>query len=128
MDCSAALYSFLSTNATVTAAVSTRSYPISLPQSATLPALVYSEIDPGFLHAMIADAAERMPIFEIEAHANTELGAANAMAAVVSALTDYSGAMGSQTGTTLSIMFSDDGYDPESETFYKSHEFKIFMK
>jgi hypothetical protein len=128
VDCSAALYSFLSTNATVTAAVSTRTYPVSLPQKATLPALVYTETDPGYLHAMVTDAAERMPVFEIEAHASTAKGAADVIAAVVAAVTNYSGAMGTQTGTTLSIEFSDEGYDPDSETFYKTYEFKIFMK
>jgi hypothetical protein len=127
MDFAAALYSFLTTNSTVTAAVGTRSHHIELPQGATLPALVYREMFTDYLHAMGTDDALEQPSYEIEVHADTATAATTAINAVISALQNYSGAMGSVTCQAVLISGGAEDKDPDTGKFWKSKEFEFFV-
>jgi hypothetical protein len=127
MDAAAALISFCNSDCTIKAAIDCRLYPMTLPQNPTLPAAIYTEIDPGILHAMGGDDPMRRPTFEIECHGATSLDASTALAAFETALHNYSGSFGNLTCHAVLMDGGSEGYDPDTNTYWKSREFQFYL-
>lgn len=111
----AGLYSHLAANAGVSALVSTRIYPLLLPQEPTLPALVYQRISTNPLgHSQDGPNHLARVRMQLRCHGATLLAAKQLADAVRAALDGYSGTMG--TVTVLSCFRADEGDDDEPET------------
>lgn len=107
------LYSVLSGEATVTAQVGTRIYPMRAPQNATYPLAVYQRITGG-RDAVHEDSSTRFAEarFQISVWAKTYRAAKVAAKAVVDFLHERTGAMG---GTTHTATFVEDEIDDQDE-------------
>jgi hypothetical protein len=127
MDFALALKDFMSNNATILGVVSTRIHPLILPQNATLPALVYHEIDSEDFHALQRDDDLQTSTIEIEVHALTYVEVRNVTKTVKSVLQNYSGTMGDATVQAVITEGGGEGYDPEIYTYWKSQEYKFFI-
>lgn len=69
-------------DASVAAVVSTRVYPLELPQDATLPAIVYSDLGGPRAHSLAGDSGIGRARVQVDMYAAT-LDAANALAVLV---------------------------------------------
>jgi putative heme degradation protein len=98
----------------VTALVSTRIYPNVLPQSPTLPALVYQRIDEQRETAMSADPGVVRARMQVSAWATTFGAARNAAEEVRKALQRYRGTP-SGSGTEVLDVFIEDVRDMDAE-------------
>jgi hypothetical protein len=127
MDFADCLYDFLSKNATITAAVGTRIYPVQFPQGAATPALVYREMYTEDTHAMQVDDDLQRPSFEIECHADTYRAARAVIRTLRSVLRNYSGLMGNATVQAVLISGGAEDMDPDTGKYWKSKEFEFFM-
>jgi hypothetical protein len=86
-----ALYNLLKDNAGVSAVVSGRIYPIELPQNCTLPALVYQVVTSLHEESHEGSSGLAASAIEIEAWAETALGARDLGELVRAALQGYAG-------------------------------------
>lgn len=89
-----ALRTYTLADAGVTALVGTRMYPRKLPQTPTLPALVYQRIDTRRGHDMAGADALPRPRMQVTCWATTPAGAYALAAAVRVRLDGYRGTMG----------------------------------
>ena len=106
-----ALYTYLSTHAGLSALVSTRVYPVVMPQGCTLPAVTYQKIDGPRVHAMGSDAGLAHPRFQVSCWGSTYKSTKDVAAQVRAALQDYTGTMGGAGGVSVGGVFLDDEND-----------------
>jgi hypothetical protein len=128
VDFAAALYTFLTTNSGIVAQVSTRTYPVQLPQGVTLPALVFREMYTDTNYALQADDTLIRPTYEIEAHASSHAAARTAIRAVETALQNYSGTMTTCTVQAVLMAGGSEDYDPDTTNYWRSKEFTFFVQ
>lgn len=105
-------------NAAVAALVGTRIYPVALPQNATLPALVYQELNTVFRLRADGDSGQRESRFQVsvwaEGSATTGYAQIKAgRAALVGALQGYAGG----SVDRVSVEGAGDDFDPETGWF-----------
>ena len=74
MNIDESLYKYLSTYAGLTALISTKVYPLIIPQAVERPAIAYQRISDPPEHAMGTDAAIYHPRYQINCWANTYTG------------------------------------------------------
>ena len=117
MSIETGLYAYLTANSGVSAIVSTRLYPLKLPQGATLPALAYQLISNARPHDITAGpTGHAFPRFQITSYAESYSAAKSLAAAVRSALDGYRGAMGSETGVGgVALIGERDSFETETE-------------
>jgi galactose-1-phosphate uridylyltransferase len=125
------LYAYLSTNATITALISTRLYPDILPQDVTYPAVVFRQIGNNDDDGLQAASTLLRPIYEFEAQAqdgdDPYAAARQVIRAITSVLQDYAGAMGNCiVGAVLRGEDAED-YDPDKNVYWASREFEFFV-
>ena len=89
------IHSHLTTNAAVSALVSTRVYPYALPQGATLPAVVYSKVSRTRVRSHSGPSGLDTSRFRFHCIASSYLGAHTLAEAVITALDDPSWVWGS---------------------------------
>ena len=99
MNVSESVYARLAADAGVTALVGTRIYPVSLPQTPTLPAITYMMTSEPTEHLMSETSSTiKRAMFRIMCW-DTSWSSVNAMAAVVSTSLDaFAGLLGGATG------------------------------
>lgn len=122
-----ALFAHLSGNAGVSALVSTRIYPVVLPQGATLPAVTFMEVSAPKIRTM-GGRLGGSPRFQITCWATTPSGARGVSDAILDALDHYSGTMGGGGGVNVLSSFEDnaqDDYDPEFKKFKRILDYII---
>ena len=88
-----ALYTYLQTQAGLTALVSTRMYPVRLPQKPTLPALVITKIAKPREYSHSGDSNLANPTYQFDCWAKTHEGAVALQAKLDLALTGFKGTM-----------------------------------
>lgn len=114
-----ALYSLLIAYAGLTALVSTRIYPMHLPQQPTLPAVSYQRISSGrrdVHHGGITAVAET--IFQVSCWATTLKSAKDIAAAVRTRMHGYNGTVGSVKIFSSRVINEVDLYDPETNVYH----------
>lgn len=95
LSLSEGLRAHLVATAGITALVSTRVYPTRLPQSPTMPAIVYNEIYTSRLESMSGYSNNKTARVQIVAWASTSLAAETLRDLVAATLHGYRGALGS---------------------------------
>jgi len=120
-----ALRYILINDATVKA-ITTRCYPVTLPQSPTYPLILYTKITGMRDHTLRGASGHAHPRFQIEAWAKTYTGAKTLADAIRDALDDYTGtASGTVIGSCL-IDSERDDYQKEIEVYRVIMDFFVW--
>ena len=108
-----ALYTYLQTQADLTALVSTRMYPVRLPQKPTLPALVITKIAKPREYSHSGDSNLANPTYQFDCWAKTHQDAVALQAKLDLALTAFKGTMGDTDvgGTFITNVIDDEEPD-----------------
>lgn len=115
MAIEADLRTYLLAQAGISALVSTRCYPLTLPQGVTLPAITYQTIaHPGLISHDGAVGLARVRI-QVDCWDDDYAGALALGAQVRSALLGYAGAMGATAAANGRIVNELDDYEPETK-------------
>lgn len=122
----AAIYSILSNDANVIAIVSTRIYPLLLPQDADLPALTYSRISTERESAFMTDPGLSTARIQIDVWAETVADMMNLSEKVRAALHRYT--PGTAGGCQIVESHIDNEislYEPDTEVYHMVIDFMI---
>lgn len=113
------IVTLLSGNAGVSALVSTRIYPLILPQDSALPAITYQRVSGGHINSTTGFSDQENPRIQIDSMATTYAGAKTLAAAVFSAM---------ESATTYkAILIGDiDIYEDEPEIYRVSMDFSVW--
>lgn len=114
MSIETALYAELVGDTDVAALVSTRVYPLQVPQDVAMPAIAYQQISGRPEYAQEGDSGLNRARFQLTCQAETYEGAKELAAAVKAAL---SGASGTWDDTTVNGCFVENVTDWRSEGF-----------
>ena len=122
-----ALRTFVIAGSDVTALIGSRMYPLKMPQSPTMPLLVYQRISGPREHDADGAAGIANPRIQIDAWAATYTGAKDLATKVRKRIDGYSGDVGSPAvDVVFSHLLSDrDFYDSETEYYRVSMDFEI---
>lgn len=126
MSIGESIYTYLKTVTGVTDLVKYRIYPLSLPQGCSLPAITYEKIAEIPVHAMGSDSSIHHDIYRFHCWATTFAGAQALSAALITALRDKTGTVGSDT--VQRIFFEDEYplYESETETYHTVLECELW--
>lgn len=125
---STSLYAYLAAQSTVTDIVSTRIYPVTLPQNPTLPCITYMVVTTPVIHTMEGRSAPKT-IFQLDCWAETALGAHTLADAVETVLDNYSGTMNSADVVSGSLLINrQDIYEEDVENYRVSLDFSLIHK
>jgi hypothetical protein len=119
-----ALRSILINDATVKA-ITTRCYPVTIPQSPTYPLILYTKISGDRDHALRGASGHAHPRFQIEAWAETYTGAKTLADAIRNALDDYSGTAAGTVIHSCLIESERDTYESEIEIYRIMQDYMI---
>ncbi|TXH19320.1 MAG: DUF3168 domain-containing protein [Hyphomicrobiaceae bacterium] len=126
---SEALYSKLSTDSGISAIVSTRVYPVRLPQNPVFPCVSFQVITEPRTYTMEGKDAPNV-IFQIDCWAKTHVGAHQLAEAVSASLSGFRGTMG--TGGSARYVSSclqrnaTDLFEPEVNDYRVSLDFSVW--
>lgn len=109
----------------VAALVGTRMYPRMLPQTPTLPALVYQRIDTRRLHDLAGPDGLPRPRMQVTCWAPLPLSASGLAAAVRQRLDGYRGAMGTVSVESCLLVGERDVTDTEAGRYGVALDFMI---
>lgn len=113
------IVTLLAGNAGISALVSTRIYPVLIPQDGTLPAVTYQRVSGGQINSTDGFTALENPRIQIDCMATTYAGAKAVAAAVFSAME------GSTTFDAL-LISDTDIYEDEVECYRVSMDFSVW--
>lgn len=124
-----ALFAHLTANAGVTALVSTRVYPVQMPQNPTLPAIVYNRISGERVQHMQGSSGLASPRIQFDCFAKTYAVAKAVAEALRLAIEGFSGTMGGVNGPDVNscLLQSDsDGYEDDLEVYWVSVDYIVW--
>ena len=105
MDISVALFDYLSTYAGLTALLSTRIYPIVLPQDVTLPAITYQKLSKLTVHTMGNDPGLGKPRYQFTCWGETPTSAKAVKLQLQTALQNQRNQLwGGESGVTVTVI------------------------
>lgn len=119
------LYDFLSTDGGISALVSTRVYPGTLPQNWTAPAISYQRISGNRVRNLSGPAGRAAPRIQIDCWADSYSGSKALATAVRSAMDGYAGLMGTTTVGSVVLESDLDFYEPDTNVYRVSMDFWI---
>ena len=128
----AAIVSILTSDATVSGIVSSRVYPLFVPQNATIPAITYQNIVSPRVHTL-GSVDDMVPaLYQLNCWAETMEGARALSEAVRGALNNYSGTVGGVVIQAVHITDEDDmpamlAGDDVLERYGKRLDFKVWF-
>ena len=108
---------YILVNDTTVKAITTRCYPVTIPQDPTYPLILYTKISGMRDHALRGASGHAHPRFQVEAWAETYTAAKTLADAIRNALDDYTG---TASGTYIASCLIDserDIYEPEIEVY-----------
>lgn len=121
-----ALKSYLTGYAGLTALISTRVYPLRLPESPTYPSVTYQRISAPRIHSHSGPSGLAFPRFQFDCYSPTYLGAKAVATQVRLALDGYTGTMGGGVSVGSSLLQDDrDFYDTATRIWRVSIDFII---
>ena len=110
--------------------VGTRVYPLALPATAELPAVVYTRVSTQRLHCMGGDLALQRPRMQIDVYADTYASALTVAGNILTKLQNKTGTIGSSghTVTNGAILTENEtqSYEPDTKTYRVMLEFYVF--
>lgn len=121
-----AAINYILVNDTMVKAITTKCYPVKLPQSPTYPLILYTKISGMRDHVLSGASGRAHPRFQVEAWAETYSGAKTLADAIRNALDDYSG---TASGTVIHSCLIDserDVYESEIEKYRVIQDFFIW--
>lgn len=119
---------YILVNDTTVKAITTRCYPVNIPQTPTYPLILYTQISGHRDHTLRGASGHAHPRFQIEAWAETYTGAKTLADAIRIALDDY---IGTASGTKIWSCLIDserDIYEPEIEVYRKVQDYLIWYE
>ena len=137
MDICEALYKYLSTYSGITTLISTRLYPVVIPQGVTYPAVSFQKISMQRVHAFQQDTGLTSAMIQVSTWAKTDStkkGYAHCQAVssqIRAALQNYSGVMGGTGGVTVNAVLIEsemDDYEEASEVYVVHQEYEIWYQ
>lgn len=99
------------------AAITTRCYPVKIPQSPTYPLILYTKISGMRDHVLTGPSGHAHPRYQVEAWAETYAGAKTLADAIRDALDGYSGTAQGTTIHSCLIESERDVYESEIEVY-----------
>jgi len=124
-----AIYGLLSGASSVTDIVSSRIYPVSVPQFANFPFVVYTTTDTE--PTMTKDGSSPLDVItvQIDMYANDFDTNTSLAGAIRSTLDFYTGTINGQAIQRITLMNNSDGdYNEELGVFYLSQDYQIRLK
>ncbi len=121
------LYTYLVAQAGITSIVSTRVYPVILPQKPVYPAITYNDDDSNYTESFDGQTDHVQSIFQLDAWSKTYAGATTLGAAISAALKNKSGSFGGiiiQRCTVLSGPIT--VYEDSVEAYRQTYIFSIW--
>ena len=126
MSIETGLYSRLTTDTDVSGVISTRAYPLRLPQGYTLPALSYQRISTDRVHELDGVTGRAVARFQVDCWAETYQAVRDLANKVRLALDGHSGTLGSETGIGNIHLVSDrDLFEEDVEIYRATLDFQI---
>jgi hypothetical protein len=132
MTIESALYSHLSTKASITALVSTRIYPQVAPESATYPFITYTVLSESHDHSMGGATGLTNPTIQIDAWADTIANRVAVSEAIRNALDGFTGNMGTENLSIRNCFlqnranFNENTTEGKTPTWRSSMDFSIW--
>lgn len=114
MSIETALYAEMVADTGIAALVSTRVYPVQLPQSPTLPAITYQRISGSRTYVMGQPSINANPRFQITSWGATYSSAQSVAAAIRALLDGFKGELGSDKHAGVRLVNDYDISDPET--------------
>ena len=124
----AAIYSILSADLGLKALVSTRIYPLLLPQNATLPALTYARVSTERESAFVSDPGLSTARIQVDVWGDTVSSVQNVAEEVRGALHRYKGTIAAVVVEESHIENEVMMYEPETEIFHIVLDFSILHR
>ena len=128
MTLSQALFNYLSTYAGLASLVSTRVYPVALPQGATLPAVTYQRVSTVRRRTFGAPRLGRQARFQFTVWASSYADREAIALQLIAALEGYSGTMGGGSGVVVLAIQGEgetDDYGPTAKVWQAALDFTI---
>ena len=121
------LYTYLAAQSGITNIVSTRIYPIILPQKPTYPAISYSDDDNNYTESFAGQTDHVQSIFQLNGWAKTYAGATTLGAAISTALKNASGSFGGITIQRCTVISGPiTVYEDSIEAYRQTYIFSIW--
>ena len=121
------LYTYLAAQAGITNLVSTRIYPLILPQKPTYPAISYSDEENNYTESFTGQTDHVESIFQINAWAKTYAGATTLGTAIAVALKNTTGSFGGVTIQRCTVVSGPlTVYEDTTETYRQTLIFSIW--
>lgn len=121
-----ALYTILSGHAGLTALVGSRIYPLILPQSPLLPAVIYQRVDAAREGTHDGPSGLAHPLFQLSCWALDFDQARAVVAQVRLALDGYTGTVGGVEIEAIQSGHEDDQYEQDTKIYHSSIDFDIW--
>lgn len=123
-----AIYSKLSGDADVSGLVSSRIYPVNLPQTPTYPAIVYSRVSGQRAHSLSGASNIASPRVQVDAFATTYSGAKDLAAKIRAALNGFRGTVAGITIHGIFLESDNDIFDDDFEIYRITSDYFIHYK
>ena len=120
-----AIRSILINDVTV-AAITTRCYPITLPQNPTYPLILYMHISGAIDNHMTSDSGMANPRYQIESWAETYAASVTLSTAVREALNHFTGTVGTLRIGSCVIVDERNQFDTEIPIYRIMQDYKIW--
>jgi hypothetical protein len=122
------IYSKLSGDSDVSGLVSTRIYPVSLPQKPTYPAIVYTRISGDRLHSLGGASNLASPRFQIDCFASTYSAVKDLASKIRSAINGFRGTVSGVTVHGIFLESDNDIFEDDFNVYRVSSDYFIHYK
>ena len=126
-----ALVAYLKSCSGLSSLISSRIYPLTVPQDSTLPAASYQVISTDREPAFVQDTESASKMVQISSWATTLKKAKETAEQVRLALQNYSGMMGGDNGVQVEAVLIEnelDNYDEPSKSYVVHQEYQIWYQ
>ncbi len=123
-----AIFNYLSSYAGLTALVSTRVYPVTLPQGATLPAVTFMRVSSRRMRTFGSARMGRVARVQLTVWAESYASRQAVAGQIIAALEGYDGTMGGVSGVVVLAVQGEneiDDYEPTAKVWQGALDFMI---
>lgn len=120
-----AIWTLLQADANVTALISTRLYPVQMPQNPTYPNVVYSMVSDRGLDWLASDGGMQWSRYQFDCYARTYTQAKRLARTLRVALNHYSSTVGTIDICQAKFLSELDDFEPVAEIYRVAVDFRI---